>query len=101
MEEIQTKSRILSIQNLVIQFKLRGQVLTAIRNISLDLYKGESLAIVGESGSGKSVLVKSIIGLLEKNGSVAQGSILYKEDDLTKFSTEKDWLKIRGKKLPW
>lgn len=99
MEEIQTKSRILSIQNLVIQFKLRGQVLIAIRNISLDLYKGESLAIVGESGSGKSVLVKSIIGLLDKNGSVAQGSILYKADDLTKFSTEKDWLKIRGKEI--
>ncbi|WP_225230155.1 ABC transporter ATP-binding protein [Ureibacillus galli] len=99
MEEIQSKSRILSIQNLIIQFKLRGQVLTAIRDISLDLYKGESLAIVGESGSGKSVLVKSIIGLLEKNGSVAQGRILYKEDDLTKFETEKDWLKIRGKEI--
>lgn len=99
MEEIQSKSRILSIQNLIIQFKLRGQVLTAIRDISLDLYKGESLAIVGESGSGKSVLVKSIIGLLEKNGLVAQGRILYKEDDLTKFETEKDWLKIRGKEI--
>lgn len=70
------KSRILSIQNIIIKFKLRGQVLTAIRDISLDLYKGESLAIVGESGSGKSVLVKSIMGLLDKNGFIDQGNPL-------------------------
>lgn len=41
------QEKILSIENLVIKFKLRGQTLTAIRDISLDLYKGESLAIVG------------------------------------------------------
>ena len=93
------KYRILSIQNLIIKFKLRGQVLTAIRDISLDLYKGESLAIVGESGSGKSVLVKSIMGLLDKNGFIDQGKILYKDYDLSKFSVEKDWLKIRGKEI--
>ncbi|RKJ31092.1 ATP-binding cassette domain-containing protein, partial [Butyricicoccus sp. 1XD8-22] len=54
----ESKKPILSIENLVIKFKLHGRILTAIRGISLDLYKGESLAIVGESGSGKSVLVK-------------------------------------------
>jgi len=99
MENNNEKSRILSIQNLIIKFKLRGQVLTAIRDISLDLYKGESLAIVGESGSGKSVLVKSIMGLLDKNGYIDQGEILYKDYNLAKFSTEKDWLKIRGKEI--
>ena len=78
----QTKTKILTIENLVIKFKLRGQVLTAIRNISLDLYKGESLAIVGESGSGKSVLVKSIMGLLDKNGYIDQGKIIYKDHDI-------------------
>lgn len=90
---------ILSIQNLVIKFKLRGQTLTAIRDISLDLYKGESLAIVGESGSGKSVLVKSIMGLLDKNGYIDSGNILYNRHDLARFKTEKDWLKIRGKQI--
>ncbi|MEK4229836.1 ABC transporter ATP-binding protein [Solibacillus sp. FSL H8-0538] len=94
-----TNERILSIQNLVIKFKLRGQVLTAIRDISLDLYKGESLAIVGESGSGKSVLVKSIMGLLDKNGYIDHGQILYSDYDLAQFTTEKDWLKIRGKEV--
>ncbi|MBM7609865.1 oligopeptide transport system ATP-binding protein [Lysinibacillus composti] len=99
MGELQTKERVLSIQNLIIKFKLRGQVLTAIRDISLDLYKGECLAIVGESGSGKSVLVKSIMGLLDKNGYIDQGQILYQNMDLAQFTTEKDWLKIRGKEI--
>ena len=76
METNHPQECILSIQNLVIKFTLRGQVLKAIRDISLNLYKGESLAIVGESGSGKSVLVKSIMGLLDKNGYIDQGQII-------------------------
>ena len=93
------REKILSIENLVIKFKLRGQTLTAIRDISLDLYKGESLAIVGESGSGKSGLVKSIMGLLDKNGYIDTGKILYDGHDLSKFKSEVDWLKVRGKKI--
>lgn len=93
------KSRILAIQNLVIQFTLRGQILTAIRGISLELYQGESLAIVGESGSGKSVLMKSIMGLLDKNGTIEQGQILYNDMDLAQFTTEQQWLNIRGKEI--
>lgn len=90
---------ILSIQDLVVKFTLRGQVLKAIREISLDFYKGESLAIVGESGSGKSVLVKSIMGLLDKNGKITEGSITYDGMNLANFQTERDWLKIRGKEI--
>lgn len=93
------REKVLSIENVVIKFKLRGQTLTAIRDISLDLYKGESLAIVGESGSGKSVLVKSIMGLLDKNGYIDSGKIVYDGHDLAQFKTEADWLKIRGKKI--
>lgn len=95
----QALSRILAIQNLVIKFSLRGRILTAIRDISLDLYKGESLAIVGESGSGKSVLMKSIMGLLDKNGSIDQGQIIYNNWDLTQFKKEQEWLAIRGNEV--
>lgn len=90
---------ILSIKDLVIKFTLRGDVLTAIRGASLDLYEGESLAIVGESGSGKSVFTKSFMGLLDGNGWIDSGSIIYEGNDIAKYKTEKDWLKIRGKKI--
>ena len=90
---------ILSVRDLDIKFTLRGQTLHAIRGASLDVYKGESLAIVGESGSGKSVFVKSFMGLLDANGSITGGEILYNGEDLTRYRTEKDWLKIRGREI--
>ncbi len=96
MEERET---VLSVRDLNIKFSLRGRTLHAIRDVSLDLYKGESLAIVGESGSGKSVFVKSFMGLLDANGWVDSGEILYGGEDLTKYSTEKQWLKVRGKEI--
>ncbi len=90
---------ILSVQDLNIKFTLRGQVLHAIRGVSLDVYQGESLAIVGESGSGKSVFVKSFMGLLDGNGFIDGGHILYNNMDLTQNRSNKDWLKIRGKEI--
>ncbi|MBU3191731.1 ABC transporter ATP-binding protein [Clostridium bowmanii] len=93
------KKIVLSVVNLIIKFSLRGRTLTAIREASLDLYQGESLAIVGESGSGKSVFAKSFIGLLDGNGWVDSGSIMYKNEDIGKFKSEKPWLKIRGKEI--
>jgi oligopeptide transport system ATP-binding protein len=90
---------VLSVKDLIIQFTLRGRTLTPIRNISMDFYKGECLAIVGESGSGKSVFTKSFLGMTDKNGRVAQGSIRFGGADLTRFKKEKEWLTIRGKKI--
>lgn len=93
------KEPILSAKDVEIQFSLRGRKLTAIRKCSLDLYEGETLAIVGESGSGKSVFTKSFIGMLDANGSVTGGSIMYEGIDISKYKTEKEWLTIRGKKI--
>lgn len=90
---------ILSARDVEISFSLRGKKLNAIRRCSLDLYQGETLAIVGESGSGKSVFTKSFLGMLDANGSITGGSIMYNGQDLAKFKTEKDWMTIRGKKI--
>ena len=70
----------------------------AVRNISFDLYKGETLAIVGESGSGKSVTSKAIMGILAGNSIVEGGEILYDGQDLLKIS-EEDFHKLRGDKV--
>lgn len=90
---------ILSAKDVVIKFSLRGRVLTAIRGASLDLYEGQTLAIVGESGSGKSVFSKSFIGMLDGNGWVDSGSILFDGQDLAKFKEEKQWYTIRGRRI--
>lgn len=93
------QTKILEAKNVEIKFNLRGRTLTAVRGASLDLYKGETLAIVGESGSGKSVFTKSFVGMLDKNGLVSSGEILYDGKNLAEFKAEKDWLGIRGKKI--
>ena len=73
---------LLSVKDLVVKFRVRGRILTAIRNISLDIYENESIAIVGESGSGKSVFTKTFAGMLDSNGFIDQGSIVFDDAEL-------------------
>ena len=75
---------LLSLKNVDVKFNVRGRVLQAIRNVSLDIYENESLAIVGESGSGKSVLTKTFAGMLDSNGYVSNGSIVLADDEISK-----------------
>ena len=95
----QEKNVILTARDIIVEFDVRDKVLTAIRGVSLDLIEGEVLALVGESGSGKSVLTKTFTGMLEENGRVAQGTIDYRGQDLTKLKSNKDWEPIRGVKI--
>ena len=83
MEE---KKVLLSVQDLVVKFKVRGRSLTAIRGISLDIYENESIAIVGESGSGKSVFTKTFANMLDSNGYVDQGKIIFSDESLADFT---------------
>ena len=83
MEE---KKVLLSIKDLWVKFRVRGRVLTAIRNVSLDIYENESIAIVGESGCGKSVLTKTFAGMLDNNGFIDGGSIVFNDETLTEVS---------------
>ncbi len=79
------KKVLLSVQDLVVKFHVRGRVLTAIRGISLDIYENESIAIVGESGSGKSVFTKTFANMLDSNGFVDQGKIIFSDETLADF----------------
>ena len=79
---MEDKKVLLSVRNLSVKFRVRGRILTAIRNVSLDLYENESIAIVGESGSGKSVFTKTFAGMLETNGFINNGSIIFSDEEL-------------------
>lgn len=98
-KDYEKRKKVLTIEDLVVKFSLRGDELTAIRQASLDVYKGESLCIVGESGSGKSVLTKSFTGMLDNNGWVHSGSVMYEGEDLAKYTQERQWMRIRGKEI--
>ncbi|MDQ0218573.1 ABC transporter ATP-binding protein [Peribacillus cavernae] len=91
---------ILKIDNLHVSFKTHNDGETkAVRGVSFELKKGETLAIVGESGSGKSVTAKSLMRLLPKqNSMIKDGQVFYEGKDLLKYSI-KEMQKIRGSEI--
>ena len=88
----------LSVNNLKVSFRTDAGKVQAVRNISFDLYKGETLAIVGESGSGKSVTSKAIMGISAVNSIYEGGEILYDGQDLVRIP-EEEMHKLRGDKI--
>ena len=78
------KKVLLSVSDLEVKFKVRSRILTAIRGISLDIYENESIAIVGESAAGKSVFTKTFAGMLDKNGYISNGKIIFDDEDLAR-----------------
>ena len=88
----------LEVKDLQISFKTDHGLVRAVRNISFDLYEGETLCIVGESGSGKSVTSKAIMGILANNAIIDNGSIMYNGENLLEVS-EDEFYKIRGHKI--
>lgn len=96
MSDINNRKVLLSLNNVSVKFNVRGRTLSAIRNVSLDIYEHENLAIVGESGSGKSVLTKTFAGMLDSNGYVSEGSIILSDDEISKTEVK---LTSRNKKI--
>ena len=88
----------IEVKNLIISFRTQGGKVQAVRNVSFDLLKGETLAIVGESGSGKSVTNRAIMGISAGNAIIEGGEIIYEGQDLLKIS-EDDFHKLRGDKI--
>ena len=95
---MENKKVVLSVKDLSVNFSTDHGYVQAVRGVSFDLYKGETLCIVGESGSGKSVTSKTIMGILAANGRIVSGSIMYEGEDLTKVS-EDEFHRIRGHKI--
>lgn len=89
MKDKKEKKVLLSIKDLEVKFRVRGKKLTAIRGVSLDIFENESIAIVGESGSGKSVFTKTFAGMLDSNGYIDNGSIIFNDEDLSDTVVQK------------
>ena len=98
MSEMNKNDVILSVKDLRVNFRAYGGLVQAVRGISFDLHRGETLAIVGESGSGKSVSIRAIMGILANNAIIQSGEILYDGMDLTKVK-EEDFHHIRGNRI--
>ncbi|RDY23075.1 ABC transporter ATP-binding protein [Romboutsia maritimum] len=90
--------KLLEVKNLCVSFNTYDGEVQAVRGVTFDLHKGETLAIVGESGSGKSVACKTIMRIISSNGYIKDGEILFNGKDLTKAS-EKEMENIRGKDI--
>ena len=101
MEKIKRNKseRVLYIRDLNISFNTAYGTVRAIRGIKLDLFKGETIAIVGESGSGKSVTVKTIMGILDSNGNIDSGQIIYRYTDDNGEEKEVDLVKMSQKDI--
>lgn len=87
--------KLLQINNIHTSFHTHVGEVQAVRGVTIDLYKGEAIGIVGESGSGKSITMMTLMRLLDSNGDIKEGEILFEGKDLAKLS-EKDMEKIRG-----
>ncbi len=98
MSELENKEKILSVKNLQVNFRSDHGLVHAVRGVSFDLYKGETLCIVGESGSGKSVTSKTIMGILPANAIISDGQVIFEGEDLVRVS-EEDFHRIRGNKI--
>ena len=90
------KEKVLSVENLSVVFRSNEGDVRAVRGVSFDLWRGETLALVGESGCGKSATAKSLMGLLPPSAKVVDGGIFYGGRDATRLS-ERELCDLRGK----
>ncbi len=88
----------LNIDNLSVDFKTRNGIVHGVKNVSMDIKKGEILGVIGESGSGKSVTAFTVLGLLDSAGYVSSGDISYENFSLTK-ANESELRLYRGREI--
>lgn len=88
----------LKINNLYVSYQIEQKCINVLKDVSLNIKKGETIGIMGESGCGKSTLADAILKILPSNGKIEKGEILFNNNDLTKLH-EKELNKIRGNEI--
>lgn len=95
---MENREKVIQVKDLYVTFNAFKGKVHAVRGVSFDLYKGETLAIVGESGSGKSVTTKTIMGILSANANIEKGEVIFKNKNLVDFSDD-EFSAIRGSEI--
>ncbi|MBQ2096475.1 MAG: ABC transporter ATP-binding protein [Firmicutes bacterium] len=89
---------LLRLENLSIDYKVKGGYLSAVNDVNLSVHRGEILAVVGESGCGKSTIAHAIMNLLPGGNEEIEGKIIFKGEDLRTYS-RRQMEAIRGKNI--
>jgi len=91
---------VIKVENLGIAYETRAGDVHAVRDVSFEIYRGETLGIVGESGCGKSTVAYGLVNYLGKNGKIARGDIYFQGQSLVGRSPE-ELRKLRGDQFSW
>lgn len=92
---------LLDIHDLSIEYRLEEGTLEAVSDVSLTVEAGETVGIVGESGCGKTTMTKSILGMLDENGGITEGTITYKDETVSEYSEERLREEIRWQEISY
>jgi peptide/nickel transport system ATP-binding protein len=93
-----TAKPLLDVRNLTVEFATRRGIVKAVQQVDISVAKGETLGIVGESGSGKSVTSYAVMRILDRAGSIAEGSVMFSGVDV-KAATETQMRDLRGREI--
>lgn len=89
---------LIRLNKLSVDYKVKEGYLSAVKNVSFSINKGEIFAIVGESGCGKSTIAHSILHLLPERNEVIKGNIFFNGEDINEY-TDKQLENIRGREI--
>src|SRR5918992_2341545 len=89
---------LLDVKDLTVQFATRRGTVTAVRSVSVQVAKGETVGIVGESGSGKSVTSYAVMRILDRAGRIADGAITFSGIDVA-HSSDEAMADLRGREV--
>ncbi|MBI4922434.1 MAG: ABC transporter ATP-binding protein [Devosia nanyangense] len=90
---------ILDARKVAVNFKVEGGIVEAVRDVSFQLHKGETIALVGESGSGKSVTARTVMRLLTKRATIRPGATITLDGEDLLGKSEREMRSIRGNKV--
>lgn len=94
----QSPPAVLTVRELTVEYQTRGDVFTAVRDVSFSIAPGEALGLVGESGSGKTTIGMAILRYLPENGRIKSGSILFDGTDLVPLD-QRALARFRGNRV--